>query len=275
MKNKRFIPVLALSAILLCISCSVYEDRRACPASLRFEVRNTRAFLPSRSVSFDVRSCGSGDRLGSDSQPLEVLGSDDYRMSIRKDLVDVGGITGGAHGKLSSTRYTYPLGSPSDTVYHFHVHGIDATGEEATVPVMLTKEFCRLTVLFNTDEDGEFIYDIRVRGNTCGLDLMTGEPLEGPFSTIPYSPSKGEFTTVVPRQRDDALTIEIWAGGNNAAGNVHLEDIELSKYLGYIPGFSWGMADLPDITVRIDYARPSFEIWIDDWKIGRTFSYTI
>ncbi|MBQ7749763.1 MAG: hypothetical protein IJR77_00895 [Bacteroidales bacterium] len=275
MENKRFIPVLALCAVLLCPSCSVHEDRRDCPASLRFEVRNTKAFLPSRSVSFEVRSSGSGDRLGRDSQLLEVLGSDDYRMAVKKDLVDVGGITGGAHGKLSSTRYTYPVGSPSDTIYHFHVHGIDATGEEATVPVMLTKEFCRLNVLFKYDENEDFIYEIRVRGNTCGLDLMTGEPIEGAFSTIPYSPSKGAFTTVVPRQRDDSMIIEIWANGKNPSENGHLEDIELSKYLGYIPGFSWGMADLPDITVRIDYVRASFEIWIEDWQVGRIFNYII
>jgi len=275
MEKTRFLHALALFAVLLCTSCSVHEDRRVCPAFLRFEVKNTKSLLPSRSVSFEVRSSGNGDRLGRDDQSLEVLGSDDYRMAIRKDLVDVGGITGGAHGKLSGTRYTYPVGSPSDTIYHFHVHGIDATGEEATVPVVLTKEFSRLTVLFDHDETEDFIYDIRIRGNTCGLDLMTGEPLEGNFSVIPYNPSKGAFTTVVPRQRDDSLIIEIWANANNPTENGHLEDIELSKYLGYIPGFSWGMADLVDITVRIDYVRASFEVWIEDWQIGRIFNYII
>lgn len=266
----RFLSISAAAVLMasLLSSCSLKEDRGPCPCFLRFDIIDAKA-VPGRADLTVVVLSDEGERRGGDTRELDVFGSDSYRMPVRRSFVNAGGITSGVNGHFEGTRYVYPVGTPADTLYHFLAPGIDATGEDADVPVTLTREFSRLTVVFTPSGEGAYPFDVRVRGNTNGIELMTGEPTEGPFSVSPYSPTPGTFTTVVPRQIDDALSVEIWSEG------VHLDDILLAEYLSQVPGFSWALPDLMDVTIIVDYVRSSFFVEVEDWIVAGVFRYEI
>ena len=139
----------------------------------------------------------------------------------------------------------------------------------------MTKEFSRVLVRFKS-EDGVFPYSVIVSGNTCGIDLVTGRPLEGDFRFVPIESTPGVFLFTVPRQADYSLSLELWAGADSKVGKEgHVDDLILWNALQNIDGFSWSMENLPDLTVEIDYVKASVTVLVNDWDLSSTINYVI
>lgn len=253
----------------------VLEDRGACPAFVFFHMDEVCPVDPVEPVSVTVMDASTFEILSSDSPSLEEMCADGYHMAIEKrPEITACGVAGIDKSTLTGTTLKLPYGSQSDPVYRFSKTSI-LDGEEFHVPIKMTKEFSRVLVRFRSD-DGEFPYTVIVSGNTSGLDISTGLPLEGAFRFSPVQIRPGEYLFSVPRQADYSLSLELWsAPGLKAESPEHVDDLLLWSALQKIKGFSWAMESLPDITVDIDYVKASLIALVSDWDVSSSTTYIL
>ena len=274
MRTRKLIVLLAAPALISCRQI-VLEDRTDCPAFVYFGRTADCPVENRESVSLMVLDAETLEELASDKPLLKELDAGDYYLPIQKrpEIVSVG-VAGVRMSSLRGTSLLLPSGNQGDPIYHFSKRE-PLTDETVFVPLKMTKEFSRVLVRFKS-EDGVFPYSVIVSGNTCGLDLVTGRPIEGEFRFVPIESTPGVFLFTVPRQADYSLSLELWAGSDSKVGkDGHVDDLILWNALQNIDGFSWAMENLPDLTVEIDYVNASLTVLVNDWNISSTINYTI
>ena len=276
MKAWNLIALLTVALEALC-SCRsiILEDRKECPAYVFFQNTPDNPADKSQPMLVTVRDAGSMEELASDNPLLREIVDPGYYLSIQKrPEIIVCGVAGVQTNSLSGTRLEIPSGGQGDPIYRF-CSKETLSGEFVRVPLTMTKEFCRVLVRFRS-EDGVFPYSVVVRANTCGMDIATGEPLEGVFRHAPMELSTGVFMFTVPRQADYSLSLQLWDYAQSKGGEEDcIEDFLLWNALRRIDGFSWGMKNLPDLTVEIDYVNASVSVLVNDWDLSETINYSI
>ena len=266
----------ALLAALTCASCRslVLEDRRDCPAFIFFNRPDDCPVGNKEIVDIMVMDAVTMEELASDKPLMREIG-EDYFLSIEKrpEIVTVG-VAGIRMGVINGTRLELPDGCQGDPIY-LYSQKEPLVDESALVTLNMTKEFSRVLVRFKS-EDGTFPYKVVVTANTCGIDLVTGRPVEGAFRFVPIESTPGVFLFTVPRQADYSLSLELWSDSESKVGSGgHVDDLLLWNALQNINGFSWAMESLPDLTVEIDYVNASVTVLVNDWNISSTFNYII
>lgn len=270
----RYITVLL--ATLMCLSCRslVLEDRRECPAFIFFNRPDDCPVGNKETVELMVMDANTLEELASDKPLLKEIG-DDYFLTIEKrpEIATVG-VAGKRMSNMNGTKLELPEGCQGDPIYLFSKKE-PLVEESALVTLNMTKEFSRVLVRFKS-EDGEFPYQVVVTANTCGIDLLSGRPVEGAFRFVPIESTPGVFLFTVPRQADYSLSLELWSNSESKSGKAgHVDDLLLWTALQNIDGFSWAMESLPDLTVEIDYVNASVTVLVNDWDISSTFNYII
>lgn len=268
--DKRFPHVLVflafLQLIITCQGCSVKENRDLCPCVLELDA--------------------SGDRHAGDSISLSLAGASasgfllEDRMGERLvSMVPRGKMYLGAVWPADvSTVLRLPpdkwleieTGRECPRVW-MDCRALSTKAEHVTVPLMLHKSYCELTIFIRDVSGGDFPYRLEVRGNVDGY-LMDGTPSEGNFiAPADYTDDSGdsgamEAHVVLPRQIDNSLLLDIISDDDKrrtfAIGNY----IEAS-------GYDWESMDLKDITLDIDYARTDITFRIDAWE--RTVQFEV
>lgn len=272
---KRF-PLIAL-LLLAVSSCSlVLEDRQLCPAYVFFQRQENSEPGDFDRVWVKVMDGSTLEELSADDPLLEKLCSESYSLAIpKREEILTCGITGARMSKLEGTELTLPSGYQGDPVFRFYKKD-RLTGEEFHVPVRFTKEFSRVLVRFKSD-DGKYPFSVVVTGNTCGMDITTGMPLQGEFRYIPPETEPGVYRFTVPRQGDYTLSLELWSSPDSKVGKEpeHIDDVILWNALQNIKGFSWAMESLPDLTIEIDYVKSSVSVLVSDWDVSSTIDYIL
>ena len=266
----------ALLAALMLVSCRslVLEDRRDCPAFVFFNRPDDCQVGNKEIVNLQVLDASTLEKLASDKPLLQEI-VDDYYLTIEKrpEIVTVG-VAGIRMGSLNGTKLVLPDGSQGDPIYLFSKRE-PLVEETALVDLNMTKEFSRVLVRFKS-EDGVFPYKVVVTANTCGIDIVTGRPIEGAFRFVPIESTPGVFLFTVPRQADYSLSLELWSDSESKVGKEgHVDDVLLWNALQNIDGFSWAMESLPDLTIEIDYVNASVTVLVNDWNISSTINYII
>lgn len=269
--------LIVLLAVPVLVSCRqlVLENRNDCPAFVFFERPGDCPLGSKEQVSLMVLDAKTLEELASDKPLIKEIDADDYYLTISKrpEIVSIG-VAGVRMSSLKGTRLELPEGNQGDPIYRFSKRE-PLIDETAHVPLIMTKEFSRVLVRFKS-EDGVFPYDVVVSGNTCGIDLVTGRPIEGTFRFVPIESTPGVFLFTVPRQADYSLSLELWAGPGSKVGKEgHVDDLILWNALQNIEGFSWAMENLPDLTVEIDYVKASVTVLVNDWDLSSTINYVI
>lgn len=262
--------ILFLSGLSLFLSCSVLEDREACPCQLRFDVRKSCGLPGERSARVIV-SDTEGDLREHDGQ-LSQFRNLRYETTVTRGTVLAGGCIGeSGTSSLSGYQLRYPAGSPADSLYW--ISGItDASGETAILPLRIRKEHVRLTISFLLPETYDFPYDIAIRSTTAGINLLDGRPLPGPFHCVPEERAPGLFATVLPRQASpDDLVLEIYEKG----GLVPQNELPLQQFIAGNEAFSWEDEDLRDLRIDIDYVNSSVSVSVYDWNLVLIENITI
>lgn len=274
MKTWKLMAILAVLTTPVSCRRIILEDRSDCPAYVYFERPGEGPVENREPVHLMVLDAETLDQLASDKPLLQEIDSK-YCLSIRKrpEIVSVG-VAGIRMSSLSGTRLELPRGSQGDPIYRFSQKDT-LTDETVHVPMNMTKEFSRVLVRFKS-EDGVFPYSVVVSANTCGIDLVTGRPIEGSFRYVPIESTPGVFLFTVPRQADYSLSLELWAGpGAKSSKEGHVDDLLLWNALQKINGFSWALESLPDFTVEIDYVKESVTVLVNDWDLSSTINYII
>lgn len=263
---RTLVPVLFLAA-----SCSVLEDRDPCPCRLNL-VLTGRVGMDGGQDRL-VLSLMDADRslLLRESPALEAFsGGTPYRMDVpKKEFISVNGVLGLNRALQDGGIIRIPEGYAADSLWVF-IAETDTRRESVTLPVRLRKEYAGIEIAFaealdHPDED--FPFFLRLKGEACGLDLLDGSPVSGPFSCRPQERAHGVFQSTLPRQKaDGSLTVELWSkDSGKAEDGMPEQQIPLDAYIAETRGFSWLDPDLKDLRIVIDYAQAQIRIAVLDW----------
>ncbi len=259
MKGLRLSSVLLLGCLIpaLHTGCSIKEDRSACPCAL-------------------ILDFGGVDRDRSDSLSLAILSPDGflYHDIVRSDSygslyrVDVpkgellisafGGESGeespfGAISQINSSM-DIPYGEECPEVNSFYLHTFFGD-ETVTVPVILHKNYCMLSVTMAYEEVKPL--GIAIVGDVCGYD-PDGAPVTGDFLFEPYADG-GIFHVSIPRQTDSSLKLNIFDE------DEILREFAVGEYIAE-SGFDWTAEDLGDVDIEIDYAVTRLTVRVNGWS---------
>lgn len=247
-----------LLVVLLLSACSIKEDRSRCPCHLLLDVSevSTEWF-----DSLDVALTEGSDRMQRFPLRLSLLPPGPVTVDVAKGrvLLNVCALENGAVWLSSSDAVmTIPPGEQCPPLY-LHSVALNTDTEELTERVVLRKNFCTIHILMEgTDSSQPYPFVLQLRGNVDGYD-ENGQPREGAFSPSVYPTADGRGTVRVPRQKDDTLELLM------CENETPLATFALGEYLK-AGGYDWTKADLEDVSVRIDCARLTLQIKIEQWS---------
>lgn len=231
-KMRAGVLLVLASAALLSASCrktiSVKEDRSLCPCYLTYDIKSSGYDGPVRLEVFE----NGGNVYAGDSNTSALSAEGGEETGIPRGEATVTGVGGLDSGQIADDQLLLvPLGEDVDSLYVFSAT-VDATGEEAVVEGEMLKLFAHVVVDMVPHGTGEYPLRIRVKGNICGYDLRTLEPLVGPNVFIPepmlvrqngieYKENDGMFEFNLPRQADNTLAMEIWGPAGAVSPRPH------------------------------------------------------
>jgi len=245
-------------AALLCVSCSIKEDRTECPCLLEFD------FSKCQSLSGKVNiSC-----VNTDVTVFETfVFPKDYRLSklvakVPKGDVDVAAWWGPESSHVSGDRLIVPLGCQGDSLY-VHSASVNCNGETAADTLQIFKQFASVHVIVSGEGTGHI--EMLVHGNVNGYDMMMHRPLNGDFE---YLVGEDSWDFRLPRQTDSSLTFELLYDG------LSFGVLPVGEWIVQ-SGYSWEDENLDDIMIEIDYGRYELRVKVDDWECGMDFKVEI
>ena len=215
-------------------SCSVKEDRSACPCRLvmDFDGTDTLAVPVVRLLLSDNLSFSLAETLAAcDFMP-------EYHIDVPRNDVYVN-VYAGVEGLLGGDMgINIPYGQECPRIYMYS-EVIDARCETARARVEMHKNHCVMSITLRKRD--ELQYGLRLSGNVCGY-LPDGSPARGDFSYTPDADESGAYVAVLPRQIDSSLMLEV----NDGTGV--LKTFALGEYI-LAGGYDWTAEDLEDVEV--------------------------
>lgn len=253
MRVVRRFPVL-LTLSLLFITCSIKENRAACPCALTLELTG----LPVSPVVLGV----TGDGYSF----TEVIRADTILvLPVPKGELAVSAVGGALAEGDGSIRI--PKGEEAPPLYLFHAD-VSTMADQVVLPVLLHKQFCTLELVFNGPPGYGPPFDVSVEGFYEGW-YADGSPLPGAFSRrlLPGADGGGSLSSIssgravirLPRQGDDSLLMHI------VFSDRIVRTFALGSYIA-ASGFDWTALDLEDLTLNVDISLTSVKITTDLWK---------
>ncbi|MBQ1209675.1 MAG: hypothetical protein IIX64_04300 [Bacteroidales bacterium] len=249
------------------LSCSIKENRLDCPCHLYLDLSSVsrHAF-----DSLDVfLSSQKGIRCL--SVPLPEDPSAPYLLEVEKSPLQLQ-VCALENGTLwlsdpEEDILKIPMGQQCPPVFT-HFSYLDTRGDECVEKIQLRKNFCTLDItMVGNDPTQDYPFSLWIQGNVNGYDEQ-GRPNEGVFGVPLYPTRKGKCAVRVPRQKDDSLALSLCKNGEVLA------EFALGNYMR-MGGYDWSLADLKDISLKIDCAYLKIEVEIGLWKESYHFSVEI
>jgi len=262
MRISRCLVPLALPVVLM--SCSVKEDRSGCPCVMELCVEGGETDRDVLAVwNPGLRLCDTLSRAGG-TAPFEIL--------VPRGLPVVS-VWSGAHDlTLSGSVLRIPEGSQMEEVYAW-TEPIDTRGEERVrVDALLHRQYAYLhiNVVFQKGESSP--YELRIRGNVDGLDLLSLEPVGGSFE-FSFLPVTGIYHRVcLPRQNDYSLELDFIP--RTPSRGLPEDSLPIGDYIRET-GYDWAAPDLKDIFIDIDFVRTEVNLRVEDWEEGTSIGIII
>lgn len=236
--------------LMLCLSCSVKENRDVCPCRLFLDFRGVDT---SSVQSMHILATTPDGFIFND---VVVFNEDGQEVELgvpRNDLY-LNLYHGVSDSYLNADGLLIPRGQQSPQVY-MHSVLLDTRREWLREKVGIKKSHCVITIRIKNDSG--FSCDVSLHGNVNGMDRL-GEPNEGDFVFILPGSAEEGFKAVVPRQRDKSLRLCV----SEPDGLERY--FALGEYLD-LSGYDWTRDILDDVTVWLDYSRTDLEIKIEPW----------
>ena len=290
-KLGKHIPLIAMMVVMtVSSSCSrlVFENRNDCPAFLFFNISNAGIFDVADYVHVAAFKYPEESLLSKDTTTVRQIQEKEFYLQVkRSDSVFGYGMAGFKKCHLvNETDWVVDEGSDFDPLWRFD-YRTPAVGERFYIPVEMVKDHSVITVYFEDYDrfpgsDGRFPYDIVVRGNTVGIDGLTGEPVAGVFRHSPKENPGGTFRFTVPRQYDRSMTLEVWEKAQPSASEDITEGEEDTPVPAAQPkriasfriwdwifaneDFSWAQKNLPDVEMTIHMKSGEYTFKVMPWE---------
>lgn len=250
---------LNLMTILLLCSCSVRENRDVCPCAL--SVRAAESLKTDGDVLVTVVQDGVVAAEGSFSRERFDAGLCVLNVPRRQSVVTVfSGITG--MRKDGGRQLEIGLERDCDEIYSCSCR-TSPSSDSLECIVTPHKNYANLNLEMSGMPEGA---DICIVGGVQGYDLITMEPLQGPFRCIPEA-AEGEpgagtiaYRLRLPRQLDDSLCLNV------TVGDSLFRSVSLGRVIAD-SGYSFDEPDLPDINVYIDLSKLSLYLEVAGWEV--------
>lgn len=252
--------VISAVCLILCLSCSVKEDRMDCPCRLVLDLSAN-----------DTASVGSAVLLVNASEDFvysDVVEAGEFDeecvVLVPRGTVDVlayscdDGYVSGKEGLV------IPYGEDCPEVY-MHFLSVEAVQEEVRADVVLRKNYCNATICVATDD--EFPYRLSLHGNVMGYG-MDSSPAVGDFMYEFELDGDRTGMASLPRQMDTSLKLEVCSGAEV------LKVFALGEYIAAV-GYDWASDDLEDITLTLDYSLTGITISVGEWDEEYHFDISI
>lgn len=262
--------MLAVSLLLASCRAVVLEDRTLCPSFLFFDVADASRFQRYTDVFTTVYAHPEGRLLDEAGTSVGYIDDRLFFFTVRGTAAVKGyGLMGQEGLMRDGSEWTVPIGRDYVPLFRFG-YMAEVEEETFTVPVEFTKEYSKVTVQYlgaDTFEHagGRFPFYITVRGNTCGIDALSGLPVRGPFQVTPEESGIGCFLFTLPRQADHDLILEMYA----REGLYEYRDFQTSYNLYEIlrdkGGISWTEKNLPDLYIEIDFEQTTVNVGVYPW----------
>ena len=266
MSNNPIILITLCAGFLLlgAGSCTVREDRDLCPSYLSIDYSSLQssglADNPSAKVEAalfdDDGLCWSSRYALSEcpsSEEVQVTRSHPRLVVLVHDDPDRNYLSGG-------TQVRCEPGQPVDALY-LHSETVDCSGEGTRSVVQQRKQFS--TLVFSDSADGALLrmYDLVLRGTTCGFDAEDGTALDGVYECMPEDEDgNGRISARIPRQKRDDLLLEF----RDKEGGQKWFTSPVGQYL-FSAGYDPDAPDLPDYEIRIDFSRALLYLRVSGW----------
>lgn len=250
--------LFGLVVIATSMGCSVKEDRSGCPCVLMLDFsrvdtdRYDSAFLGLLSADGFLHRYVLDNGMYGEPYRVEVPKNGIWVnvCSVESGYDDLSGMLvpdwAGLH---------IPDGEECPPVNMFSAY-VDTAAETVTVPVVLYKNYCVLSIEMVADVPADFI--IAIEGNVCGYG-KDGAPVPGNFRVVPGLDEKGCCSVRIPRQVDSSLRLVI------SDGDGVLREFSVGEYI-IESGYDWGTDSLEDVDIKIDYAKADVTLVINDWE---------
>ena len=251
--RQSIIKLMALLPAALSLgSCSVKENRTACPCELI--VRPEEALKTAGNVLVSVIQDGEVVKQGMLSGQEFESGKCRLLVKRKPSVVTVfTGIT--AMSPLPGERLDIRYYNECDEVYS-NSQEKELSGDICDCPISLHKNFARLKLtILNLPEDS----GLCVSGTVRGYDLMYAAPYEGMFNCYPaLAEGTNDCCIRLPRQVDDKLTLTIENGGQT------IRTVLMGRLIA-ATGYSFEDEDLMDISMTLDMEKAEASLGLEDW----------
>ena len=242
--------VIACFAVL-CMSCSVKEDRDVCPCRLVIDMGKVDTAVVKSAELVVTASDGFCFR--------DTLMVDDFEtgcvVDVPRGYVGVGAYFGAPGSVNDDGRLGIDYGNECPRVY-MHASLVKAEGEMTVEDVLMRKNHCIMTIHVQSEKD--FPFRLEAKGRIDGYE-SGGKPSVGEFMYAMHTDAEGMCQLALPRQTDDSLVLEV----HDDTGV--LRAFALGEYVA-ASGYDWDADDLKDITISLDYALTRIVIEVGDWR---------
>ena len=233
-----------LLPVLLLSSCSIKENRAACPCALTLELTG----LPVHPVVLGLAGEGYSYTEVVQADTVVVLPVPKGELTVSA----VGGALAEGDGNVR-----IPEGEEAPPLYLFRADVSTASVEQLILPVLMHKQFCALELVFTGPPGYGPPFEVAVEGAVGGW-LPDGSPAGGPFSRRLLPGPDGRATLRLPRQADDSLLMHI------VFSDQIVRTFALGSYIA-ATGYDWTAPDLADLTLQVDISLTSITISTDLW----------
>ena len=254
----RFIQLAMLLAVLA--SCTVKEDRTACPGCLEVGLDACRSMT--EGVHLDCWN--QSGRLFSQRVPVGNSGDAAPSFRLPKGEVWYHAYFGVLESSLAGNMLVIAEGSQMSPLYSYKSGSLVLGEDVVHDDVVPCKQFCDLQVLLSDEMLPRCASLMGVVTSSTGLvnmeDFSVGK---GSFSVSQPADSLSGMAFRIPRQGFDDLKLSIFESGRL------LHEYNLSSWL-LEAGYDWQAESLADVTVRLGAEEVSGGVIIGDWHDGGT-----
>ena len=239
--------------LFLVLSCTVLEDRTACPCRLQIDLTGI-AFSGEVGLALSLDG-GSWREFRSCTLP----DTKSVTLPVPRGEVSLLAVCPSPPTFLSGDPgFEIPSGEDCPRLLTGALT-IDTRREDAVCRPEVHKNYCVLTLRLPTEGEEPFPFQISLLGTVSGFH-PTGEPREGPFFfTLPPFDAEGKTRAGIPRQKDASLRMDI----------LFSDQVQRSFALGEVlsrQGYDWAAADLEDIELELDFARTALTLRTRLWE---------
>lgn len=260
-------PAMVLALGLLLCSCSVKEDRRACPCYVRMEVGEfLHAGLPEALVSF---SSGGGIRRS--EVDLSEFRESGLVQSLPRGAAGAALAAGLDCMEVRGDSLVVPYGKEADPLW-LYAEKFVCDGDEKHLQAVPCKQYCTLTIVVSGLEDvADHGMTLSVMAGSCALDIYSARPLAGAYRAVARRSGASAFQVRIPRQSGYGLLLEILVPSGGEDGQENLSRVldlgsEFRK-----AGYDWQRRNLQDASALVDYSGAEISLSIGDWDVDGSF----